>query len=311
MKCCLTSVFLAGFFGISLTAETVLELPLRAAEEIKAWRGAGNAEFVRDGGGTVLRIRHADRARNSFGISCPIAPERIAGRRVTCRAEVKRDLAVHRKWQGAKFIISVRRKSGDQGYYGIYMEPGKFDWTKVERTFTVPQDITSAALFLGIQSGTGEVFYKNLKITADDLMLDLAPFANMGYADEKSGDGKGGWSDQGPDNDASHFDWKKDTYANVPFQMIDPGRNGGKSVLTFRNKRFPQGLGSVTVDVANRGCTGKYLYLFNSRFFQVLVFFSNRMAYRGGKDDGSFCCSRLSFRNQDGRDADFSLQNAS
>lgn len=267
MKCWSILFFLAGFFGISLTAETILELPFRAAEEIKAWRGAGNAEFVRDGNDTVLHIRHDGRTRNSFGISRPISPERIAGRRITCSAEVKRDLAVHRKWQGAKLIITVRRKNGDQGYYGVYMEPGKFDWTKVGRTFDIPQDITSAALFIGIQNGTGEVFYKNLKITADDLMLDLAPFANMGYADEKSGDGKGGWSDQGPDNDASDFDWKKGTYANVPFQLIDPGRNGGKSVLTFRNKRFPQGLESVTVDVANRGCTGKYLYLFSTLTF--------------------------------------------
>ena len=192
MKCWSILLFLAGLFGVSLTAETILELPFRMAEEIKAWRGAGNAEFVRDGNDTVLHIRHDGRTRNSFGISRTIDPERIAGRRITCSAEVKRDLAVHRKWQGAKLIITVRRKNGDQGYYGVYMEPGKFDWTKVGRTFDIPQDITSATLFIGIQSGTGEVFYKNLKITADDLMLDLAPFANMGYADEKSGDGKGG-----------------------------------------------------------------------------------------------------------------------
>ena len=59
MKCLAASMFLAGFFGIPLTAETILELPLRAAEEIKAWRGARAFEiYLKSGSGHAFAKRH-------------------------------------------------------------------------------------------------------------------------------------------------------------------------------------------------------------------------------------------------------------
>ena len=268
MKYKFIAMLFAGIIGSVLRADTILDCPFKSAEEIKGWQGAAkDIGFVRDGDDTVLRIKLDQREKNSYGISYRIKPEQIAGRRITCSAEIKRDVSVYQKYQGAKFQLTVRHKNGKTDYFGIYMPPGKFDWTTVRKTFRIPQDITRATLFLGIQGGTGEVFYRNLKISADDLMLDLAPLANMGYADEKANDGKGGWSDQGPDNDASKFNWKRGIYANVPFDMIDPARNSGKSILTFRNKRFPQGLESVTIDIARNEFKGKYLYLFSTLTF--------------------------------------------
>lgn len=65
----------------------------------------------------------------------------------------------------------------------------------------------------------------------------------MGFADPVAGDGKGGWSDQGPDNDAHNFKWRSPaTFANVPFAVIDPAKNNGRSVLTMRATNFPAGL---------------------------------------------------------------------
>ena len=260
-------ILLLGLTG-SLFAETVLDFPFDSRENTKGWMGIKErAEFVKDGDGTVLKIKREEEGKGSTGIRYKIKPEQIAGKRVTFSTDIKRDVKVYQKWQGAKFMITVKRENGKMEYFGIYFPPGKFDWTTVKKSFNIPQDIVSATLFIGIQSGSGEVFYRNLKIFSGDLLLDFEPYANMGYVDEKANDGKGGWSDQGPDNDASKFNWKRGVYANVPFKMIDPARNDGKSVLTFRNKRLPQGLESVTVDVSKSRSTGKYLYLFSTLTF--------------------------------------------
>ena len=67
-------------------------------------------------------------------------------------------------------------------------------------------------------------------------MLDLSPFANRGFADEVAGDGTGGWSDQG-DNDMRMFPHRGTTkFNNVPFQIIDPLSNNGKSVVAVRGQ---------------------------------------------------------------------------
>ena len=253
----------------SIFAGTILDSPFNSAEETKGWIGLKErAEFVRDGNDTVLRIKLEIPMKHAYGISYRIKPELIAGRRITCSADVKRDVKITRKYRGARFLLTVKCGNGKSNYYGINLgTPGKIDWTSVRKSFNIPQDIVFASLFIGIQDGTGEVFYKNLKVAAEDLVLDLAPFANMGYADQEANDGKGGWSDQGSDHDASNFKWKRGVYANVPFRMIDPAGNEGKSVLTFRNKRFPQGLESVTADVSKSSTAGKYLYLFSTLAF--------------------------------------------
>ena len=279
-------MLLAGIIGSFLWAETILDFPFKSAEELKRWQGAKKeVEFVKDGEDTALHIKLGKRLKYRYGIVYSLKPEQIAGKRITCSAEIKYNVSVYQKYQGAGIVLSLRCKDGKWIYYGLGSQPGKIDWTKLKKTFRIPSDIAKANLQVGIQGATGEMFCRNLKISADDLMLDLAPFANMGYTDEKANDGKGGWSDQGADNDASKFDWKRGVFANVPFQMIDPKRNGGKSVLTFRNRRFPQGLESVTVDVSKNNCTGKYLYLFSTLSFSDKYPAVGEIIVKGEKDE--------------------------
>ena len=165
-------ILLLGLTG-SLLAETVLDFPFDSSENTKGWMGIKErAEFVKDGDGTVLKIKREEEGKGSTGIRYKIKPEQIAGKRVTFSTDIKRDVEVQQKWQGAKFMITVKRESGKMEYFGIFFPPGKFDWTTVKKTHDIPQDIVSATLFIGIQSGTGEVFYKNLKITAEDRKPD-------------------------------------------------------------------------------------------------------------------------------------------
>ena len=44
-----------------------------------------------------------------------------------------------------------------------------------------------------------------LTAVADSFPVDFSSVANMGFADAAAGDGKGGWTDQGPENDLSMF----------------------------------------------------------------------------------------------------------
>jgi hypothetical protein len=63
--------------------------------------------------------------------------------------------------------------------------------------------------------------------------VDLRPYCNMGFADPVAGDGKGGWSDEGPMNDMRQFATGRQTFYGVPFDVIDPAGNSGRSVITL------------------------------------------------------------------------------
>jgi len=92
--------------------------------------------------------------------------------------------------------------------------------------------------------------------------LNLADTANMGFKDETENDGKGGWTDQGPDNDLRQLKAGKETFGAVTFDILDPDRNGGKSCMVFANRQRPNMLKAATVPVGGKACD--YLYLLHA-----------------------------------------------
>ncbi|MCK6488094.1 MAG: hypothetical protein L6R48_07175 [Planctomycetes bacterium] len=70
--------------------------------------------------------------------------------------------------------------------------------------------------------------------------LDLAAAANMGLADDKAGDGSGGWLDEGPYNDLSMIAQGRHEWLGVPMQI---GSAGGTRpcLVTMKGKTFPGG----------------------------------------------------------------------
>jgi hypothetical protein len=97
------------------------------------------------------------------------------------------------------------------------------------------------------------------------VFADFSTCANMGFADDKAGDGKGGWSDQGASNDFREFDIKAAEFGGVPFKIIDPAVNAdGKAVLSFRHEQgLPTGLTTVTSTFPDKA-SGRYLYLLHT-----------------------------------------------
>ena len=76
--------------------------------------------------------------------------------------------------------------------------------------------------------------------------VSLKEAANLGFRDEVAGDGKGGWTDQGPNNDMRSFPVKQRNFAGVEFDVTDPEANGGKAVTPHFGLEAVDASGNVT-----------------------------------------------------------------
>lgn len=93
--------------------------------------------------------------------------------------------------------------------------------------------------------------------------LSLVGVANMDFADEREGDGIGGWSDQGPGNDFRAFDRSRTRYGGAPFVILDPALHGGKAVVTMGCRRFAAGPAEIVLDLPQPR-TARWLYLLHT-----------------------------------------------
>ena len=73
----------------------------------------------------------------------------------------------------------------------------------------------------------------------DFIRLDLRKVVNRGFRDETSGDGKGGWTDQGPANDLRGIEPGVKQFHRIPFTLIDPAANDGQSCLVLASPHAP------------------------------------------------------------------------
>jgi Cellulase (glycosyl hydrolase family 5). len=74
--------------------------------------------------------------------------------------------------------------------------------------------------------------------------LPLRDAANRGFRDEAPGDGKGGWTDQGPDNDISTLRPGRLAVHGVSFDVLDPKLNGDRAAIV---------LGRTGLDLVDQG----------------------------------------------------------
>ncbi len=71
----------------------------------------------------------------------------------------------------------------------------------------------------------------------DAKALDISQAMNMGFADDVEGDGKGGWTDQGPDNDLHMIKPGTMRLSGAPFAILDPAKNGGKGCIVLSGSK--------------------------------------------------------------------------
>jgi len=153
---------------------------------------------------------------------------------------------------------------------------GTFDWTEVKETITAPASAVRMALFLGIQPCKGEVGFDDINIKTEDgptpageseiveakptmipvarmreiIYIDLAQAANRALADEVAGDGKGGWTDQGPDLDLRNMPTGDRVIGGVPFRIA----GGPKAVVAVQGTPLPDSdvVREVTIPVGRK-----------------------------------------------------------
>lgn len=68
---------------------------------------------------------------------------------------------------------------------------------------------------------------------AADAPLDLSSAANRAYVDDVTGDGKGGWSDQGPENSLTGMKPGTFRVGETEFTILDGARNGNRAVIVL------------------------------------------------------------------------------
>lgn len=69
--------------------------------------------------------------------------------------------------------------------------------------------------------------------------VDFRAAANRGFADDVAGDRAGGWTDEGHGHDLRTFPLGEQTLLDVPFAIIDPAQNHGRSALVFSGPQRP------------------------------------------------------------------------
>ena len=65
--------------------------------------------------------------------------------------------------------------------------------------------------------------------------LDLRKFCNSSFIDDRSGDGEGGWTDQGRENSLDGVPWGLQVLKGVPCEIIRPDSNDDKSCIILNS----------------------------------------------------------------------------
>lgn len=267
MKFLLTTAISLAFFAVT-AGQTLFHREFSSENDLKEIEkiSRDNASIVSESGKSALRIMvpaNASETRAIFNIR--LRGEDIRNRRVTFSAEMKMELGTpEKRWDGGWFAVWA---GGERGTKGVWkrnvLGTGKTDWKPISLSCDFPDTITSGSLYFGINGARGSIWFRNLKITAGDALLPFEQCANWGFSDKIAGDRKGGWHDQGSEQDASSFPVKRQTFANVPFRIPDPKENGGRAIVAFRCPRLPDAPERVEI-VPATPVRGKFLYLLHS-----------------------------------------------
>jgi hypothetical protein len=165
----------------------------------------------------------------------------------TARGRLTFDLAATRA--DAPADVWSRRDGNGWNLNDIHTMPwGKgFYWFSQKQNAVGGKDTTCALRVVFRIEPTGPAAF---------VPLDLRGAANLGFRDEVEGDGKGGWTDQGA-NDLRNLPVGRQILAGIPFEIIDPAANGGRSCLVARGGARP-GLPATFVVPVGRAARSLY-----------------------------------------------------
>ncbi len=277
MKKVLFSLFVSLSIAVSLAGAVLVDEPFRGSSMPEGWSAMPGAAVRNDS----LEIVQPERAAGSRCVEKQLVPAELSGRILRISGEMKGEeiLSGSKPYYGGKIMLVLQAGKETQ-WITVDVPNGTFGWRPFERVFRAEPGLDSARLVLGFQESGGKLWIRNLKLESLGLPVELTA-ANMGLNDEKAGDGKGGWSDQGPGNDGRGFRrfWNRNLFSGVPFQLA----GGDKKVIVMRSTQFPAGLSEAELPV-DPAVSARNLYLMHT------------LCWGGNKPVG-----RLTLHGQDGR----------
>ncbi len=248
------------FAGLFSFCDVIYENSFQTPESLKEWTLRPESSWS-DG---ALNFRMEKKSGGFPSIYLPFPAEKMAGRLIAVSADIKgSDLKryIRKPFTGVK-IQFLAKLNGKNFYQGITKTTEtSYDWVTIRSVLFLPAGIEDLKLQIGMQGTTGLFRMRNLKLENLGMAVPLNKAANMAYQDEKAGDGRGGWSDQGPQNDGTPFlkeFWRKE-YKTFPFFI----QKTGKAVLTLGSSNFPSGPKEITVNL-EKPVGAKYLYLLHT-----------------------------------------------
>jgi hypothetical protein len=118
---------------------------------------------------------------------------------------------------------------------------GKADWKDYTVTASAPPEADSVRIYLMLNGGVGSAWFDDIAMVPGEEFpgnfrpVDIRAACTAGFRDDVAGDGKGGWTDQGP-NDAREIPLGRQTWRDVPFSVIDPAANAGRSCIVLKGR---------------------------------------------------------------------------
>ena len=201
----------------------------------------GRSDLQAGGRGT-LRWRPPDVGEGRHCLLSRRLPlEATRGAKLSVRCQVKLD-GVRRGPQTtslAKVLVAVATPDGPVHFAA--RAQGTSDWHQESLIAEVPENATKVLLSLGLENAFGTAAFDALVVESDRrgvVPLDLSRSVNRGLSDDTADDGKGGFTDDGP-NDLRELKPGTIEWSGIPFRVLDPAKNGGRGCLLLKGEARP------------------------------------------------------------------------
>jgi len=173
MKKWLCSVLVAGagLFTVNALAESEAVWNYKLDSRLSYY---GNNDFpewatiVPDGDRTVLQIQNNDatKAHTLVKFLSPAEFAKVKGKKVNCTIMVKGDNIAGKGCAKFMLMVSLPNKKTDWPQANIGAA-GK-EWRLIEFSYDVPYAAESVAMIIGLESASGTIMYKDMKITVSE-----------------------------------------------------------------------------------------------------------------------------------------------
>jgi hypothetical protein len=178
-----------------------------------------------------------------------------------------------------------------------------YDWTNIAETVVAPEGARRMALFFGVLPCKATLNFDdidlrtasvNVGITAEEILLprlplakfrgwnavDLSKVANRVLADEEANDGKGGWTDQGPNCDLRALPAGEQSFGGVRFKILA----GPNSVVVLKGANRPKDTLPDRVTIPMNQKADTLFFLHAAAWAGGNEFFRYVIHYADGKD---------------------------